>query len=89
MPATSLFSFRSLALIALLVIGSFFAGLGVSATATAQTPRAAVCKADFAGGLGAEKSRASIEAWMTEQLAAGRTQFMTQPLGGVINICAW
>lgn len=80
---------RWYASVAVLVLGAFFAGMGAAPTAIAQEPRVAVCKADFQGGMTPERGRASIESWMTEQLAAGRTQFLTQPIGGAINICAW
>ena len=75
--------------VALLVAGAFFAGIGVSHTAQADVPRTALCKSDFHAALNPTKISTEIQDWMTEQIAAGRTQFMTQPVGGLLNICAW
>jgi len=72
--------FLALALTA--ITGAVVGGLTLAAPARADTPREPVCKIISTGG----KMDANVQAFMAEQLAAGKTDFVS-PVSSML--CAW
>lgn len=70
-----------LAILAALLAG--FAARDLVSTAQAQTPPTVVCTQVFNAAPGSANTK--WESWIGEQLAAGRTHFVSHPVG----VCAW
>ncbi len=72
----------ALALLVTTALGlSAYIGFGAPASAQTQAPRTAVCQSQGMTGISDKK----VEQWMNEQIAAGRTDFIT---AGTV-FCAW
>lgn len=72
------------------VTGVLVAGLCLSLPAHAEAPRSAACEVILADGIltAAQQSRyeGKAVAWMNEQIAAGRSQFVSP---NPLVLCAW
>ena len=90
--------FSAIALTAV-VTGTLVAGLTLSRPAHADPPRTATCGWRIPGAPDArsgspkllDEHNSALQAWMAEQMAAGRTQFGTMPAPDVYHasLCAW
>ena len=82
---------RAVFTLSILVALAFgFAGSQLVSTAQAQTQAAptVVCRVKF-DGLAAQARSEAVQAWMNEQVASGRTQFIVVPTADVASLCAW
>ena len=74
--------FSAIALTAV-VSGTLVAGVTLSRPALAEAPPSPVCIQVFNATV--PSTNAKWEAWIGEQVAAGRTHFVSHPVG----VCAW
>ncbi len=78
---------RLVAVITTTVLATALLMSAITRPARADTPKTAECKSDFVGTSAAKYTEA-VQAWMTAELAAGRTGFLF-PSSSLPVICAW